>query len=358
MENLAETFQKLDAAVLLIDSEHRIQWMNKRAMAWFGGSKIGERRACYRTLAFGLGFCTICPTGRTIDFGTPTHYEFTSPLKGKKRSFEILALPVSDADSPGSVLEIVIDVTDKRIVRLKEDEVMAQIEKMVAIGQLAAGVAHELNTPLGTISIISDELGRAFDRIAVKKCDEAAILEYLADMRGEVARCRSIIKDLLDFSKRGVSNFVETDINALVAKTIDFISKGSIKHDIRISKILNTALPAIMTDPDRFRQVLFNVIKNAVDALESAIGGKIEIATEVEGCFVRVTVKDNGPGINEDDLKRAFEPFFTTKPVGKGTGLGLSVSYGIMTDIKGEIRLDSKVGHGTTVTLLLPVSTN
>lgn len=355
MDNLAETFQKLDAAVLLIDSEHRIQWMNNKAKDWFGGSRVGERRACYRTLAFGAGFCTVCPTGRTIDGGTPTHYEFTSPQKGEKRSFEVLALPVGDLNSPVSVLEVVIDVTERGVVRLKENEVMAQIEKMVAIGQLAAGVAHELNTPLGTISIISDELSRAFDRIAVKKSEGEVILEYLADMRGEVARCKTIIKDLLDFSKRGVSNFVKTDINALVSKTVDFINKGTIKHDIRISKFPDAALPAIMTDPDRFRQVLFNVIKNAIDALESEAGGELEISTQIEGCFVAVTVKDNGPGISEDNLKRIFEPFFTTKPVGKGTGLGLSVSYGIMRDIKGEIRVDSQVGSGTKVTLLLPI---
>ena len=109
-----------------------------------------------------------------------------------------------------------------------------------------------------------------------------------------------------------------------------------------------------MTDPDRFRQVLFNVIKNAVDALENKPDGRIEITTNVEGCFVGIIVGDNGPGIAGDDLKRVFEPFFTTKPVGKGTGLGLSVSYGIMRDIKGDIRLDSKVGCGTTVALLLP----
>lgn len=352
---LDEIFQRLNAAVLVIDSEHRIRWMNRTAQEWFGSCGMGERRVCYRTQGFGLGFCNICPTGTAIDRRTTTHYDFTLPINGQARNFEVIAIPLPEKDNmPASVVELVMDVTDGGVVKIRENELMVQIEKMVALGQLAAGVAHELNTPLGTISIISNEFSRALEGVSGKEATMEMLHEYLADMQGEIVRCKTIIKDLLDFSKIGLACFAETDINALVSKTVDFINKGNKGRDTRISKALGPGIPLIMTDQGRLRQVLFNVIKNAVEAVEDKTGGSVDISTRVETCLVSVSVKDNGSGIPEGNLKRIFEPFFTTKPVGKGTGLGLSVSHGIMKDLKGEIRVKSKTGKGTTVTLLLP----
>lgn len=231
---------------------------------------------------------------------------------------------------------------------------MAQIEKMAALGQLAAGVAHELNTPLGTLSIISDELGRILQS-STKTIPKRLFRDYIQDMRGEIERCRSIIQDLLGFSRQGLYQLVKTDINQLVSKTVEFIQKGEKKYNIRIVKRLDPELPQVMTDRDRFRQVVFNVIKNAIEAIDRE-DGLIEVSTKKEDCCVHVVIKDNGCGIPEENIKKVFEPFFTTKPVGCGTGLGLSVSYGIMRDLKGEIRLKSRVGEGTEVTLILPIS--
>jgi signal transduction histidine kinase len=353
---LEDILQRLNAAVLFIDSDHRIRWMNRRAQDWFDSCSIGDRRLCYRTHGYGLGFCNICPTGTAIDRGTPAHYEFTLPIDGQARVFEVIAIPLSaNENMPASVVEFVMDVTGGGMVKIKENEMMVQIEKMVALGQLAAGVAHELNTPLGTISIISNEFSRALEGVSGKEATMEMLREYLADMQGEIVRCKTIIKDLLDFSKIGLASFVETDINAMVSKTVDFVNKGNKGCAAKTSKILAPVLPLIMTDPDRFRQVLFNVIKNAVESVEDDEYGSVAISTQVDACFVGVSIKDNGSGIPEGNMKRIFEPFFTTKPIGRGTGLGLSVSYGIMKDLKGEIRVASKVGEGTTVTLLLPV---
>ncbi|MBI5809822.1 MAG: hypothetical protein HZB21_01335 [Deltaproteobacteria bacterium] len=286
---LEDILHGLDAGVLLIDSEHRIQWMNKKALEWFSASKLGERRMCYRTMGLGKGFCTICPTGRTIDFGTSTHYEMNFPVKGAVKNFELIAIPVYDKDNrPSSVLELVMDITERGVIRIKENDLMGQIEKMAAIGQLAAGVAHELNTPLGTISIISGELDSAIQGVIGKDAPKEILQEYLTDMKIEVARCKSIINDLLDFSKRGVSYFTETDINALVTKTAGFVNKGGMKRIPAILLSLDPALPVIMTDHDRFRQVLFNIIKNAVEAVEEKEDGTVGISTRVESCFVCV----------------------------------------------------------------------
>lgn len=238
----------------------------------------------------------------------------------------------------------------------KECAHYAQIEKMAAIGQLAAGVAHELNTPLGTILIVSNELERALSGYRGAEVPREMIFEYLADMRGEINRCKTIINDLLEFSKKGITLFEKTDVNALIAKTVEFIKKGN--NDIEISKTLDPLLPHVKTDPGRFRQILFNIIKNATEAVRENGGGKVEIVTGSRGSHIFASVIDNGPGMPKEVLKRAFEPFFTTKPVGKGTGLGLSISYGIIKDLNGEIKIESEPGKGTKVNLLLPIEPN
>ena len=346
---------EVDCAVLFTDGEHRVRWMNRRARQWFAGLGVGKRRVCYRTMKFGQGFCTICPTGRTIDHGIPTHYEFSIPMGDKQRNLEVLAIPVGGQKGRTMVMELVMDVTKGRPLRIKEEAMMAQIEKMAALGQLAAGVAHELNTPLGTLSIISDELARLLEPSARQSLSKQLLRDYIQDMRGEIERCRNIIQDLLGFSRQGLYQFTETDINQLVAKVVEFVKKAEKRYSITIIERLAPELPLVMTDRDRLKQVVFNVMKNAIEAIDKD-DGVIEVSTALEDCSVVIAVKDNGCGISEENIKKVFEPFFTTKPVGCGTGLGLSVSYGIMRDLKGEIRIKSKEGRGTEVLLVLPAS--
>ena len=342
----------LDAAVLYIDCGHRIQWMNHRAEVWFGPG-VGRRRACYRVAQHGAEFCQICPTGRAIELTAPAHYEFSLEIDGAPRKLEVIAVPVLDRESrPGSVLELIMDVTGRGLIKIKHEELMEKVEKMAAIGQLAAGIAHELNTPLGTISILSAEIERALKEPGAEQGE--IVREYLSDMRGEIDRCKGIINDLLGFSKSGFVRKEPVDMNGLVSKTLELLKKGKYGEQVEIRPSFDPSLRPIETDPDRFRQVLFNILKNAIEALEDNGNGRIDISTSVADGFVSVTVEDNGPGIPRELIKRVFEPFFTTKPVGKGTGLGLSVSYGIMRDLKGEIRIESSPGQ-TRVELLLPV---
>ncbi|OGP16287.1 MAG: hypothetical protein A2V21_312130 [Deltaproteobacteria bacterium GWC2_55_46] len=342
----------LPIAFFMIDSEHRVRWMNHKAREWFAANKAGERRQCYRTQVFGSGFCNICPTARAIENGTVVRYEFSTLTSEGQKKYEVTAIPLpGSTGSPSDVVEMVMDVT-KRPVVVQEDDLMAQLEKMAAIGQLAAGVAHELNTPLGTISLISKEIERSLSELHGKREQREAIHEYLADMNGEIARCRMINQDLLDFSQKGMICLMETDLNTLVSKTVEFIIKGA-RQSVTITRALSAGLPTLMTDPYRFRQVLLNLIKNAVEAVDE--NGQVEVATYVQDNFACVSISDNGPGITEANLKRIFEPFFTTKPIGKGTGLGLSVSYGILMDLKGEIVIKSKPGKGTRVLIQLPI---
>lgn len=351
---IREALENLDAAVLFIDCGHQIKWMNRRASEWFGHCE-GMRRACFRVKASGPGFCSICPTGRAMECNSPAHYQFTFEKDGSLREYEVIAVPVLGKDSrPGSVVEIIMDVTGKSLIKIKHEELMARVEKMAALGQFAAGVAHELNTPLGTISIISNEIGRILEESASGGVSEEALREYLVDMKGEVDRMRRIINDLLGFSSSNSTELAETDLNDLVARTLEFMRKGRGVKQVAVASF-DPALPVVLTDPDRFRQVIVNIVKNALEAAEESGGGRVAVSTGAEGGYARVTVEDDGPGIDPESMRRIFEPFFTTKPVGKGTGLGLSVSYGIMRDLKGEIRFESRPGS-TRVDLLLPIT--
>ena len=190
--------------------------------------------------------------------------------------------------------------------------------------------------------------------MAREDLNREVLKEYLDDMEGEIRRCKSIIDDLLYFSKKETGGFVEADINSIVSRTIDLISKGKRQHRIRIITDLHP-LPRVRTNPERFRQVVVNVLKNAIEALEGREDGTVWISTSFRDNMVVVRIADNGSGIPKKDLPKVFEPFYTTKPVGRGTGLGLSVSYCIMQDLKGEIRIESVEGRGTIVYLTLPL---
>ena len=397
-----ESLEEIDAALLLIDPEHRVKWMNPLATRYFPEIRLGERRACYRVAALGSGFCPICPTGRTIESSTPSTYEFTIPdhgghgRDGAEKRFRVVAVPIKSRDNgegdhdltPGAVLELAVEVTDAETSALKETELMANIEKLAAIGQLATGIAHELNTPLGTISIITEELERTLKEPNADTCE---IGEYITDLKGEVRRCKSIITELMDFGKRGQVETSQVDLNELAQKTIDFVmqgrrpgqvSKAGESRDaqpVRVSTSFSPELPLVETDPGRLRQVLLNVIKNAVEAAEEAPAslaantngkggnnargplGKVEVLTSSiigdNSGGVEITVTDNGPGIPDSSKSKLFEPFFTTKGPRKGTGLGLSISWGIMRDLGGSIKvsgLGSAGSGGASVSILLP----
>ena len=356
VENL---FQNLDAGVLLIDSEHRIQWMNDKAREWLGDLPIGEKRMCYRTRQYNEKICMICPTGRTIDFGNPVNYDFTFKDNANFRTFNVSGLPIKNKDGKISmVMELLVDVSNKDAEKKNKEDLMAQIEKMAAIGQLAAGVAHELNTPLGSISIISQELKSILKEASVSKRFKDDLKGYLDDINSEIKRCMAIIGDLLSFSRGGVSELflTEVDINGLLSQTVDFVrNKGRVPKGVTVSKNLSASIPMIQTDPDRFRQVVFNIFKNALEAVADKEKGKIDIATCLDGNYVKVLINDNGCGISRENLKKVFDPFFTTKPVDKGTGIGLFVSYSIMRNLKGDIIIESTIGKGTEVALLLPL---
>jgi two-component system NtrC family sensor kinase len=240
---------------------------------------------------------------------------------------------------------------------------LIQSEKMSAIGQLAAGVAHELNNPLGGI------LGYAqfaLEKMKKKKVGDpedkelTSFIRYLTDIETQARRCKAIVQNLLRFSRsRRATEFEDVDINAIIEDTVTFVEHQLHMNQIELKLELNDSLPIVQGSSGQLQQVFTNLIINAMHA--SAPQSMIHIKSrfspavgEFDGA-VEVQLIDQGSGIEPESIKKIFEPFFTTKEVGKGTGLGLSVSYGIIKDHGGEIKVESVVGQGTTFTLILPV---
>jgi len=259
------------------------------------------------------------------------------------------------------------NLEEKIIERTQElEEAQTQLiqsEKMVAIGQLAAGVAHELNNPLGGI------LGYAqftLEKIQ-KKCaddisdkDIESYKRYLQDIETQSRRCKAIVQNLLKFSRTSQTvDFDEVDVNRVVEDTLTFVEHQLMMNQITLVKNLDPKIPQIKGNPSQLQQVFTNIILNAMHASEQ--GNEIVLTSRFApplgefGGAVEIAVTDSGKGISDEHLKKIFEPFFTTKDVGKGTGLGLSVSYGIIKEHGGEIKVKSKLDEGTTFTVIIPL---
>lgn len=235
------------------------------------------------------------------------------------------------------------DITRKKAL---EANIIAS-EKLAAVGQLAAGMAHEVNNPLGGILNCLYNLKKT--RLA-----EERKAEYLDFMEDGIKRVQNIMRQLLDFSQQHPPEFALTDINRMIEGLAPLFLHSVKDKDIRLVRNLGEGLPAILVDKHQIEQVLVNLILNALAAVDDE--GVVEISTRFADEWYCITVSDNGCGIKPQDISRIFDPFFTTKGVGKGTGLGLSVSRGIIEQHRGRIEVASRPGKGAVFTLYLPIS--
>jgi len=225
---------------------------------------------------------------------------------------------------------------------------LLQSEKMASLGKLAAGVAHEINNPLGGILIFSKMLLEDLPADDPRRED----LDRICD---EATRCKEIVKGLLEFGRQTSYKMEPTDLNRALVQGISLLENQALFHNIRIVKDLDSNLPPITANTGQLNQVFMNIILNAAEAMEGQ--GTLTVNTRLgpENDTVIVEFTDTGCGIKEEYLTRIFDPFFTTKEVGKGTGLGLSMSYGIVEKHRGRIWVKSKEGEGSTFTIELPV---
>ena len=238
-------------------------------------------------------------------------------------------------------------------------EQLVQKEKLASVGQLAAGVAHEINNPLGSILLLADVMYK-------EAPDGDQRHEDLKMITEQARRCKGIVFDLLSFARENRLLAQETHINRLIESVVaeqlaadaaDRVVPGDSTREyqhIRVVRRLDPRSPVIQADPDQIRQCLLNLMSNAVDAME-ADGGTLTISTRaVSRSHVEIAISDTGSGMSEETLGKLFTPFFTTKAPGKGTGLGLSIIYGIVKMHRGDIHVQSELGKGTTFTIVLP----
>lgn len=261
----------------------------------------------------------------------------TSPLRGASGELSGLAVLLKDLTQ-----------------RNQEQERMLQAARLADIGQLAAGVAHEINTPLASIGLRAERLLRAAQDPRLLGIDSFKDFpRYLRVIEEEIFRCKKIIGSLLDFSRSRPAELRATDVNELAQRAVDLVSHHFGLKRIELGLDLDEGLGKPRVDDGQLRQVLLALLMNAHDATEA--GGHVRLSTHAEGGGgVRVTVTDDGVGIPREQLDKLFSPFFTTKPPGQGTGLGLAVCHGIVTAHGGKIEVESEVGRGTRVSLILP----
>jgi two-component system NtrC family sensor kinase len=244
-------------------------------------------------------------------------------------------------------------------VQMESDRTRAQLEhaaKLASVGELASGIAHEINNPLAVISeeagLMKDFLDPQFDQSPTP----AELTEHLDSIQQAVFRCRDITRKLLRFVRQSEADLKAYDIHAIVDGVVDgLLGPEMLVSSVKVVRQYNREIPRVLTDVNQLQQVILNIFNNAVDAIGQQ-PGTITITTSISDRQVRVGIADTGHGMTHRQLEQIFMPFFTTKEVGKGTGLGLSVSYGIMKSLGGGIEVESEVGKGSVFTLVLPLA--
>jgi len=225
---------------------------------------------------------------------------------------------------------------------------VAQSERLASLGMLAAGVAHEVNNPLGGILALT---GLTVEDMTKDDPNR----ENLEEVIRQTERCRDIVRGLLEFSRQSKGNTERVDLNTVLEDTLSLIGKQALFFNIHVVCQLEPELPPIVADQSQFQQVFINILMNAVQAMNER--GTITIVTRHNSAdnSVEVAISDTGKGIPPDAIDRIFDPFFTTKESGHGTGLGLSIAYGIVTTHRGSIAVQSEIGKGSTFTIRMPV---
>jgi signal transduction histidine kinase len=293
----------------------------------------------------------------------------TQPLRELRDSAEAVGrgdftrqVPVRSSDEVGELAGAFNRMTEnvrqsrtqleETVTTLKNtQQQLIQSEKLSAVGEFVAGVAHELNNPLTAVM--------GFSEILREADVDAKYRKHLDLIFKAAQRCQKIVQSLLSFARRQQSERKPVCMNVLVEAVLEIVAYPLRTSNVEVVTRLQPVLPAVLADGHQIQQVLLNIINNARQAVEGhQRSGQIKITTEAIGPNVRITIQDNGPGISEENLRRIFDPFFTTKEVGKGTGLGLSLCYGIIKEHGGNIGVVSRPGEGATFIIDLPIAQN
>jgi two-component system NtrC family sensor kinase len=305
---------------------------------------------CFARLHGRTDPCPECPIKEVQRTGKPVFQRWQTE---SGLLLDLSYYPVLNEEKQLAAVTIILkDVTRKT----KMEAQLVHSAKLAALGEMAAGVAHELNSPMTVIIGTGQMLAR---ELRDESLDDKA--EVLSDIINCGLRCKRIIQNLLTFSRQDELPATEIDLNAEVERVLSLIQYQINRNQIRIVERLHPDLPKMIANGPQIQQVLTNLLVNARDALTETEHEEkiIEVSTflrgEGEKKSVVLSVRDNGTGIEEEDLKKIFTPFYTSKEATKGTGLGLSVSLGIAESHNGTIEVESRYGEGSTFSLVLPL---
>src|SRR5271168_2558847 len=265
---------------------------------------------------------------------------------GKTGQFSVNLSPMrGEQGTVDSIVTVMTDITDAATLQSK----LVHAEKMAAVGNLVAGVAHEVNNPLTAILGFTDLLMENPELPESARRDLRVILQ-------EAQRTKQIVQNLLSFARQMPPQRQPVQLNNILQRTVHLRSYDFISHGIQVVELLDESLPQVVGDSHQLQQVFLNILNNAYDAVREATRpARIEIRSAAAGSFVEISFRDNGPGIPDPTI--IFNPFFTTKDVGKGTGLGLSICYGIVREHGGEILCDNNPeSEGATFTVRFPAA--
>jgi two-component system, NtrC family, sensor kinase len=343
-ENIVES---INVGIFAIDLDDRIESWNAQMEAMYALSR-GEAIGQELRSVFPLEFIEALEGFRT-DPGVHHLYKFRLTTRaGEQRTANIAVAPLLSRDFvPVGRIVLVDDITE----RITLETQLAQADKLSSIGLLAAGVAHEINTPLAVISSYAQMLSKQLR-------GDARLAPVLDKITQQSFRAAEIANGLLNFSRTSTTEFRSTDLNQVIRDTLSLLEHQFKTAQVLVDLDLADELPPIHGNPGKLQQVFLNLLLNAKDAMPG--GGRLHVATLVNG-HVEALVSDSGSGIAPEHLKRIYDPFFTTKtkPGDKrGTGLGLSVSYGIIQEHAGKIHVESAIGAGTTFHLEFPLLRN
>jgi len=236
---------------------------------------------------------------------------------------------------------------DERLKEYTHQQIMKS-DRLATLGQLAAGVAHEINNPLGAVLMYSH---LSMEEMEAQDSHRRNLEKVVA----EATRCKNIVRGLLDFARQSEPNIEESDINEILKRTLSLLANQALFQNIKITTALSTSMPKAMMDSGQIQQVFTNIILNAAEAIAGEGELTVVSRTTADNEWIEIEFTDTGCGIPRENLEKIFDPFFTTKEVGRGTGLGLAVSYGIIARHKGTVEVKSEQGKGTTFIVRLPL---
>ncbi len=341
-EKLDGILNGINAGMILLDRDLNIEWQNRIYTQWFG-NRIG--RNCFKMSSGGEPLCAGCSVADVFVRGEIIYSKMKKcTLDEEERTFNMIGAPLhDDIGTVTGALVLAVDIT--QLVQL-EDEVKKN-ERLTIMGEMAAAFAHEIRNPMGSLITALQIITKANGKSTQDQKEK-----LLSVIKRETNRLNTILTDFLSFTHTKTPNMQPCDINLLVGEITDILSQQHKNETgLRIEKKLRQDLPPALADSDMFKQVIWNLALNGLDAMKEK-GGTLYVKTNVENGYMALTIRDTGKGMNAEALNNCFEPFYTKKS--GGTGLGLAIAKKIIRQHNGEIRVKSEPGRGTEFCILIP----